>query len=425
MNRYLLGGALLLSSTAAFAAKNEQPNILVFLSDDHGYEDSEPYGSGVIHTPNMQKMAESGLVFDRAYVASPSSGPSRAALLSGNGPCRNGAVMNHQDPPQETQTMVRELQAAGYEVVAIGKIASGKKHPTLCGFDYLDSQVFNDSIGKSVQKYLNSRTSDKPLCLMVGDHRPHVPWMKIDGYDPKTIEIPDYLIDTPKTREHMAGYYSDVTGMDNLLGNVIESYTKYLGNDDFLRLYSSDHGAQWAFGKWNLYERGVRTPLIVQWNGHIKPGKRTDAMVSWIDIMPTLIDIAGGEVSTDIDGRSFANVLSNPKAECRDAVFTTHTSDGSVNIYPIRAVCDKEFKYIRNLRPDCYHSNHSDIMRVEGAGSYWDEWDELAKTDAHAKDVISRYYARPAEELYDLKNDPFESKNLAQDPKYKIGRAHV
>lgn len=90
-----------------------------------------------------------------------------------------------------------------------------------------------------------------------------------------------------------------------------------------------------------------------------------------------------------------------------------------MNLYPMRSVRTERFKYIRNLWPDTYHSNHSDILRKNGAGAYWDSWDEAAKTDASAAAIIKRYYQRPAEELYDLKNDPGETNNLAQDPKYR------
>lgn len=418
MNRYIICSALSLSVTTVFCAKQSQPNILLFIADDHGFEQCEPYGADYVQTPNIAKMAEQGLVFDRAYVASPASGPSRAAMLSGLGSARNGAIANHQVPTKESQTMVKLLQNQGYEVVSIGKVAHNMQHPLLCGFDYLDIEASADEIATSVKRYLDERTSEKPLCLIVGDRRPHVPWSDNTIYDPDEVEVPSYLIDTPMTREHWARYLGDITAMDSMLGDVKALFEDYLDGDNYLSIYTADHGAQWAFGKWNLYERGVRTPLIVCWSGHIKQRVRTDAMVSWIDIMPTLIDIAGGETPDGIDGYSFADVLKNPKNEHRTEIYTTHTSDGIMNVYPIRAVNDGEFKYIRNLCSGCYHSNHSDIQRKDGAGAYWDEWDELAKSDKHVQEVLDHYYKRPAVELYNIVEDPFESHNLAEDPQY-------
>ncbi len=414
--KLIFGGAFALVNVSLYAA--EKPNMLLFIADDHGFEQSEPYGSNSVLTPNMQIAADMGLVFDCAYVASPASGPSRGALLSGLMSARNGAISNHRTPMPQTQTMISTLKAQGYEVVAFGKVAHSDKQADMCDFDMYNMSVNNDYISVALKKYLDQRSSTKPICVMVGDRRPHVPWTGERTYDPSKMEIPSYLIDTPETREHWAMYQSEITAMDSSIGRVREIFNNYLGNENYLFVYTSDHGAQWPFGKWNLYERGVRTPLIVSWPGHIEAGGRTNAMVSWIDLIPTFIDLAGGKSPEGIDGESFAEVLRDPKSKHRDEIHTTHTSDGTMNLYPIRAMRDKEFKYIRNLRPDCYHSNHSDIQRKENSGEYWFSWEELAKTDSHAAEVIEKYYKRPAEELYNLEDDPQETNNLANDPKY-------
>jgi arylsulfatase A-like enzyme len=142
-------------------------------------------------------------------------------------------------------------------------------------------------------------------------------------------------------------------------------------------------------------------------------------MVSWVDVMPTLIEFAGGAVPEDIDGKSFADVLLGKSSTHRDVIYTTHSGDGVMNVYPIRAVRTRRFKYIRNLRPDCYHSNHSDILRKDGAGAYWDSWDEVAKSDPKAAAIIAKYYQRPPVEFYDLMKDPTEQRNLVDKPQYK------
>jgi arylsulfatase A-like enzyme len=231
--------------------------------------------------------------------------------------------------------------------------------------------------------------------------------------------LPRHFIDTKETREHWARYLTDVTGMDATMDEVDRMAREHFDTDDYLFMYTADHGAQWPFAKWNLYDAGVRTPMIFRWPGRIKAGVRTDAMVSWIDIMPTLIEFAGGKVPENIDGKSFANVLLGKSKQHRDVIFTTHSGDGVMNIYPIRAVRTRRFKYIRNLRPDCYHSNHSDILRKDGAGAYWDSWDEAAKNEPKAAAIIAKYYQRPAVEFYDLKKDPTEQNNLVGKAQYK------
>ncbi|TWT82738.1 Choline-sulfatase [Planctomycetes bacterium CA13] len=407
---------LMLAGAAAAAGK---PNIVVFLADDHGWADSSVYGSSCAKTPNLQSLADRGMVLDRAFVASPACGPSRAALLSGLMPARNGAEPNHTMPHDGALTMVNRLQQQGYEVVAFGKVGHGRE-TEMAGFDHsrdYPKQRDRDGIKGLVQNFFANRQSDKPLCLMVGDHRPHVAWIKESSYDPNQVVLPVASVDTKETREHWARYLADVTGMDAMVGEVDRMAQDYFKGDDFLFLYSADHGAQWPFGKWNLYDSGIRTPLIVRWPGHVKPNVRTDAMVSWVDVMPTLVDIAGGTVPSHIDGRSFTQVLFGKRSDHRDVIFSTHSGDGNRNVYPIRAVRTEKYKYIRNLRPDCYHSNHSDIDRKDGAGAYWDSWDEAAKNDPKAAAIVGKYYVRPGIEFYDLDSDPHEQVNLAEDPK--------
>ena len=418
--RILKAMAICLLINVSIAMATERPNILVFLADDHGWADSSVYGSPDAKTPSLQAMAKRGMVFDHAFVASPSCGPSRAALLSGWMPARNGAEPNHTMPRKGSLGMVKHLQDLGYEVVALGKVGHGRE-AELAGFDtYKDYPKANDRDGlrELVRTFLLQRTSDKPLCLMVGDHRPHVSWVQETSYDPSNITLPTASVDTEETRQHWARYLADVTGMDAMLGDVDRMAREYFGNDDYLFVYSSDHGAQWPFGKWNLYDTGIRTPLIVRWPGRIAADVRTRAMVSWIDILPTLIELAGGSVPKDIDGRSFANVLNDSTQTHRSEIYTTHSGDGIANVYPIRSVRTDRFKYIRNLRPDCFHSNHSDLYRLDGAGAYWDSWDLAAKTDPAAAKIVAKYYERPAVEFYDLTNDPREQNNLANDPRY-------
>lgn len=409
--------APLLPATAA--AQTQKPHMLLFLADDHRCEDCEVYGTGTVRTPYMKQVAGQGLTFNRAFVASPASGPSRSALLSGLMPARNGAEANHVHPRAETQIMVRSLQEAGYEVVGFGKIAHGMKdHTRMQGFDQAQD-AHREGIYKLVEQYLQERKSDKPLCLMVGEHRPHVPWIKKAIYKPEEVDLPDYLIDTPETRQHWARYLTDVTGVDDMMRRVDSLFRNYLGHEDYLFLYTADHGAQWPFGKHTLYDNGIRCPLIVRWPGKVPVNRRTEAMVSWIDLFPTLLDLVGGKIPQDIDGRSFLPVLLGKAQSHRSVIYTTHTADGDKNVYPIRSVREAQYKLIRNMLPDCYYSNHSDVLRVDGAGAYWDSWDSLARIDPVAKNIVDRFHIRPAVELYDVQKDPHELVNLAFDPQYR------
>ena len=104
--------------------------------------------------------------------------------------------------------------------------------------------------------------------------------------------------------------------------------------------------------------------MIAVWRGKIAAGSRTPAMVSWIDILPTLVDVAGGRPPTDIDGRSFAGVMRGQTKVHRDRIFTTHSGDGRMNVYPTRSVRTADWKYIRNLNPEFYYTTHVDLVQA-------------------------------------------------------------
>jgi uncharacterized sulfatase len=148
----------------------------------------------------------------------------------------------------------------------------------------------------------------------------------------------------------------------------------------------------------------------------IKPASRTTALVSWVDLLPTLLSAAGGKPSDDIDGRSFLPVLRGTSDSHRDAIYTTHSGDGNWNVYPQRAVRVGKWKYIRNLHPEFAFTSHVDLADPVGKQSYFDSWRDAAKNDPKAAEVIRHYNQRSAEELFDLEADPFEQHNLAGDP---------
>jgi N-sulfoglucosamine sulfohydrolase len=368
----------------------------------------------------MQRLADKGLTFNQAFVPSPSCAPARAALLTGLMPARNGAEPNHAKPHPELKKWPAYFQELGYEVVAFGKV-SHYKHTADYGFDHFAHDTFHDHAGiPAAVEFLKkrNRATAKPLCIFVGSNWPHVPWPETaEGYNPASLTLPATSVDTPATREWRARYAAAVTKADDDLGLIYQAARATLG-DQALFLFSSDHGAQWPFGKWNLYEAGICVPLIVEWPGVVKPGTRTEAMVSWIDFLPTLIEVAGGKAPKGIDGRSFLPVLQAKKKTHRDRIFTTHSGDNRFNVYPMRSVRSDRWKYIRNLHPEFAFTTHIDLPVNLGQRAYFATWENVAKTNTAVAAIVKRYHARPAEELYDLDVDPAEQQNLAFDPRH-------
>ena len=386
-------------------------NIVVFLSDDHTWRDSSVYGSPDIKTPNMVRLADAGMTFNNAFVASPSCAPSRAALLTGLYPARNGAEPNHSRPHADLKKLPTYLQKLGYEVVSFGKVGHYRQ-TTEYGFDLAKNFGYHDDVAvDEAIKWLRNRKSKKPLCLFVGTNWPHMPWPNdVNGIDPDKLAVPPNHVDTPTSRRWRAKYVAAIRTMDNELGEVYDAARELLGDDTFF-LHTSDHGAQWPFGKWNLYNDGIRTPLIVSWPGEIDRGKRSDAMVSWIDILPTLLDVAGDQNPEEIDGRSFLPVLKGDQTEHRNEIFTTHSGDGDNNVFPIRAVQTSDgWKYIRNLHPEFRFRSH--VTNTAKDNGYWPSWVDAATRDDNAKGLIRKYQNRPAEELYNVNLDPWEQNNL-------------
>lgn len=403
-------------STAVVASAVERPDIVIFLADDLTVDDLTIYDGKGIPTPNCDRIAKEGMTFDRAYVTSPSCAPSRAALLTGRFGAHTGALFNHQKVRPDVAKWPSFFKKLGYEVVAFGKV-SHYNHVLDYGFDHADFFGYHEDIcvTKAVE-WLDSRKSDKPLCLIVGTNWPHVPWPQREARKPEAVDLRHKLADTPQTRKAVARYETAVKRMDQDLGEVWDAMKRRLPEDTMF-LFTADHGAQFPFEKWNLYEPSLRTPLVVVWPGHVKPGSRSDAMVSWVDILPTVLEIAGANpraVNADFDGRSFLPVLLGKTAAHRESVYAAHSGDGKMNFYPSRAVVGQRWKYIRNLDPALEFHTHID--RAHQDTGYWPSWVEKAKTDPATAELVEKYHKRPAEELYDLEKDPEERNNLAGNP---------
>jgi arylsulfatase A-like enzyme len=404
------------SQTAARKANPQ--NLVIFLSDDHSQLDATLYGATDVRTPNMDRIASEGMLFTKAFVASPTCAPSRAALLTGLAPARNGAEANHSKPRPEIRKLPSYLQELGYEVVAFGKV-SHYEHTKDYGFDYFAHDGFHDHASiPAALEFLKEWKNEKPLCLFVGSNWPHVPWPENhEGYGPDQVKLPAKFIDTPEMRVARAQYYSAISNMDTELGLIYDAAREKFGNE-LVFLHTSDHGAQLPFNKWNLYDAGIRVPFIAVWPGVISPESHSSAMIQWTDLLPTLIELAGGEVSDGLDGRSFAPVLRGERNTHHQAIFTTHSSDMDYNVYPMRSVRTENWKYIRNLHPEFQYATHLNRAPYAPSLIYWRSWERAAETSETAAEIVRKYRQRPPEELYDLRNDPHELHNLAQDPRH-------
>jgi uncharacterized sulfatase len=411
-----LGAASLVVPGCTSAAKEfttkahkGKPNIVLFLGDDQGIDDVGCYGNNVIRTPNIDRLAEEGLRFNLAFTPTAMCSPSRSALYTGLYPHRNGCHPNHSRIKPGIKTLPHYLKPLAYRVALAGKthIKPRGQFP----FEYMGLK------DERIEKFMTS-TKDKPFCLVVASHEPHEPH-KQGGYKPDQIPVPPYRVDTLQTRQQLANYYTDIDLLDKEVGEVLGLLKKHNLEQSTLFVYASDHGYN-IFAKWSCYDAGLHVPFIVRWPGKVKAGTSTDAMVSFVDVLPTFIEAAGGKPPGDIDGRSFLPVLLGRKKKHHDVVFGAHTTRGIISgrAYPIRSVRTITHKYIRNLNPEgafqCVSTHGSNYKEI--SDGVWGSWKEKAGTDAFAAERVRVYQHRHAEELYDLTKDPHELKNIAADP---------
>lgn len=424
------GDASVRKPESSVPGKRGRPNILIIVADDLGYREVGGAENSPSYTPNIDRLAAQGVRFDRAFVPTAMCSPSRAALYTGLYPHRNGLFRNHSQAKGGTRSMPHYFAELGYRVALAGKVHVGP--PASFPFELIDLST------RSIEKFVEA-DADRPFLVVAAQHYPHVPWVANRIYDEKTLRLPAKFIDTPQTREAFGRYCASVTRGDEEVGRIIALMDAKGLADSTIVVFLSDHGPQFPFMKFSNYEAGLKVPLIVRWPGIVRAGGTSHALVSSIDLLPTLIELAGGVPAADIDGRSLVRVLTGAASTHRDRVFGAHSNAGLVAVsdepYGIRSVRTERFRYIRNL----HSQNRQRTLITEarplrgsinyllefgswmspGVPAYWQSWEQAAVTDARARGIVGAYWNRPAEELYDVKADPDEMTNLAVLPQYQ------
>lgn len=409
----------------------QRPNIVLFIADDLGAIDISLYGNPVVRTPHIDKLGSESLMFTNAFASSPTCSPSRASIHTGLMPFRNGAHANHSGIKNGIKTLPDYLKEVGYRVGIAGKYHLGPMdafpfemiHGTNVPEPGYEGKgvLWTDLVLDPVEEWLSvfKSGSGQPFLLVVNDHSPHVLWPENPEYEPSEVEIPSIHIDTDETRLERAKYFTDISKMDLNVGRLMSILDSHHLQENTVFIFTSDQGPQWSFGKWSLYDYGVKVPMLVKWPGVVQGGYDTDALVSLVDLLPTFVELAGGNAPKSpefIDGISFLPLLLGKTNQHRDFLFASHTGDGDMNRTPLRMIRNKRFKYIINLAPDVKYTTHLDKGVNTG---YWPSWVEKSFQNDHARAVLSRYHFRPIEELYDVLADPDEKRNLAFNPNYQ------
>jgi uncharacterized sulfatase len=407
--------ASLAGGQAAMSA--ERPNIVLMIADDCRMLDLGCYGSRDAITPNIDRLAAQGLKFGNFFQATAMSSPTRHCLLTGLYPVRSGAYPNHTFIREGVKTLPYYLKETGYRVAIQGKrhIAPQEAFP----FEYLSTSEEHVNPEKIEPFIADAKANRQPFFLYVASHDPHSPWTRGNRslFDARKLTLPPTFVDTPETREQYAAYLAEINQLDSDVGKIDALIEKYGLTDNTVFIFTSEQGHSFPFAKWTCYDAGLQTAFIVRWKGVVKPGAATDALCEYADVTPTIIDMAGGQPPKDLDGASFLKVITGKTGKFKEAAYAVHTSRGIISgpdYYGIRSVRSLQYRYILNLTPEaafrCTSTKKNDAV--------WASWTEAAKTDNFAQQQVQRYLRRPAEELYDVKKDPFQMNNLADDPKY-------
>jgi N-sulfoglucosamine sulfohydrolase len=419
MKPFLTTALFFLGVCISWAAK---PNIVLIIADDATHRDLEVYG-GQAKTPHLNSLVEESLKFNQCFQAAPMCSPTRHNLYTGIYPVKSGAYPNHTFVKDGVDSLPVYLKPLGYRVALSGKTHINPREAF--PFEYSDApspdggNKNGDIDFAAIEKLFKECSKDAtPFCLVVASKEPHAPYNRGDpsAYPPDTVQLRPYHVDTPEMREEFSRYLAEITVFDSQVGQTLDLLNTYGLKDNTLVVVLTEQGNSFSHAKWSCYEDGVKSGAIVRWPGKVKGGVETEAVIEYVDVLPTFLEAAGAAIPDVLDGKSFLPVLLGKSDEHKDYVYSLHTTVGIQNnggAFGIRSIRSSKYRYILNLNPE------GRFQCAIDRSDWFKSWVTSANAgNEQAKQVLSRYHKRPEVELYDIQNDPDNLMNLAEDPKY-------
>jgi len=399
--------------------KPDLPNFVWVVTEDHSRDDVACYGNPDVNTPNMDCLAAEGVRFTNAFSAAPSCAPTRSGLITGMYPISLGAQHQRNDSavlPEGVRLLPQYLRDAGYLCINAtwDFTKPGKK-------DYQFQWDRNNTWDKALD--WNEREPGQPFFAQLHIAEPHR-----DGHGkivdrvfardterpiaPASVHLPPYYPDDPVARIDFAQYLEAVQVADRKLGSILKRLEDDGLADNTVVFFFGDHGRPFPHGKQFVYDEGLAIPFIIRWPGELARGSVREDLVSMIDFAPTLLHVAGIDVPSHMHGAPLLGKGANE----REYIYASRDRvDDAVD--RIRCVRTRKFKYIRNFYPEKpYDMSESYMLMMHPTLSVLRHWHEQGKLN----EVQVKWMApsRPKEELYDLEKDPWETKNVADDPAY-------
>lgn len=461
---------VLFSALPALAAP--QRNVVVIVADDLGKQ-LGCYGDKVAKTPNIDRLAAEGVRFSRAYCTTASCSASRSVLMSGlhnhaTGHYGHAHGTGHFSTYESVRSLPVMLGEAGYRTCLIGKYHLAPEYTYK--FE-TQRQEGTQGARNTVRMAQNAKAwiaeqDSRPFFLYFCPTDPHragpdsfanhpdqpgfYPGITPTQFRPEDVPVPSWLSDRPEVRKEMAEYYQSIARLDVGIGTLIDALKETGHWDDTLVMFLSDNGPPFPGAKTTLYEPGSNLPLIVRDPRQQRQGHATDALVTWVDVMPSVLDycqvvpkgwgpvravenIGRPPVASDVKkpnadkgpvemkpyqlhGRSFLSVLDKEKATGWDETFYSHTFHEITMYYPMRAVRSGKYKLIFNIAHPLPYPFASDLYASP-------TWQAVVKrndeSERYGQRTVKQYVHRPRFELFDLEADPHETRNLVDDPAHK------
>lgn len=463
-------------SASGFAAP---PNILFCISDDQSWEHASAYGYKAINTPNFDRVAREGILFNNAFAPSPGCSPTRAALLTGRHIWQIENAGTHASSfPKKYVTYPDLLEKSGYFIGGTGKLwgpgnyeVSGRqRNPAGPEYNRLKLTppymgIKNWDYAGNFEEFLKNRPSEKPFCFWYGGKEPHRKFEKGSGLKAgknlTDVKVPAFLPDTPEVRSDILDYCVEIEWFDSHLGKMLQKLEEIGELKNTLIIVTSDNGMAFPRAKANVYEYGIHMPLAIRWGKEIKGGRTVDDIIGFVDLTATILDAAEVKhpsTKYPLAGRSIMNILESDKSGQVDASREyivagreRHSSSRFNSLsYPQRAIRTQQYLYIRNFKserwpagtPQKYESlsavskfkgadavnslpakpiNDSELGDPHGGYHDIDASPTLSFLIENREDPkIKPFFhlavdKRPEEELYDIKADPACIHNLAED----------
>ena len=425
----LIGLIVLLRADLGNSVEKKR-NVVFMISDNQCWFDVGCYGHPLVKTPHIDALAAAGVRFEQAFATTASCGPSRAVMYTGLLTHRNGQYAHpHQEHNQQllddVVTIFSMLKDVGYRTGLIGKdhIKPIDKYP----IDFQPRGNSRDvtSMGEMAAQFLETTPETDPFFLVMSFHDPHptsrdgagwgitgpTPGYEPVTYDVSRVPVPGFLPDTPEVRESLAGYFQQITQMDHGVGLVMKALEESGRKEDTLVVFISDHGTSEPGAMGTHYEPGIRVPFVVWHAGLTRPGSVNHALVAFTDLTPTFLDWTDTKFDTySLHGRSFLPVLGEPGVEGWNSVLLSHVGHDVFAHYPMRTLREIRWKLIWNILPGQEYPLPIDTFERR----LWTGIRERGETMIGPRSV-DQFLHRPQLELYDLQNDPWETKNLAED----------